>query len=477
MRKKITAVILALVVITVTTYCKPIKAYGAVTSAGIGTYTASQVIMALLAMAGVAVSSSDIEMIWDSNGLDVDAFVNNAMTVSRGLGMGLQTIISNTVAGQQALTIDRAWWNSWKSYVASKAGTTIGTTNIFGEGKRELKALAPNQQLHCTFKYSHGLGNAQFTALANYPVLVFRRTQMYDGNPDIVQSYTYYFVPSTVMTQENVLNNASVTGSGPVTVDKSSAQISALNGWALVVSIGYAFGYTIQDLVETFPYYDLGVKTQEQALSIINNLVTEYRAGKGIYTEEDIEGTVVQGVGNEAATTAGQDVVGFSNTATQEEGEDVVIEGPLDVALPASATMEELLKQLAEQQITYQEYVQALALQAVDTKTETKAQVEAKQEAITVNPSSGVYMVSLKDLFPFCIPFDLYNIISAFNAEPVAPEVEITLPVSYNGSNFTWEDYTISLSDFDSVATVVRIFEYVLFIIGLMLITRKLIEG
>lgn len=121
-------------------------------------------------------------------------------------------------------------------------------------------------------------------------------------------------------------------------------------------------------------------------------------------------------------------------------------------------------------------------LAAVNTQTQTLDEIQAIAEAL--NPAAagtgsitGNYTVALSDLFPFCIPFDLYNIVSCFKADPVAPSAEIKIPVGYDGSEFTWETYTVSLSDFDPVAAVVRVLEYIAFVIGLMLITRKLIEG
>lgn len=80
----------------------------------------------------------------------------------------------------------------------------------------------------------------------------------------------------------------------------------------------------------------------------------------------------------------------------------------------------------------------------------------------------------MQNVFPFCIPFDVYNLLSALAAEPEAPA-------------FTWrfyvpricdETFTVDLSAFDTVAQIVRTMELLAFIVGLAVVTRdKFIRG
>lgn len=81
--------------------------------------------------------------------------------------------------------------------------------------------------------------------------------------------------------------------------------------------------------------------------------------------------------------------------------------------------------------------------------------------------------VGLTDVFPFCIPFDLYAFFSVLAADPVAPHFEI--PFRIEGL----VDYTfvIDLSGFDTVAQILRTMELLLFCVGLVLITRNQIRG
>lgn len=89
------------------------------------------------------------------------------------------------------------------------------------------------------------------------------------------------------------------------------------------------------------------------------------------------------------------------------------------------------------------------------------------------NPEIDPYKVSLSSVFPFCIPFDVYNMVTMFVAEPEAPNAEwtFTLPWSNKEYSVGWD-----LSDFDGVAQVCRNMQLVLFAVGLAVITHKVIK-
>lgn len=80
----------------------------------------------------------------------------------------------------------------------------------------------------------------------------------------------------------------------------------------------------------------------------------------------------------------------------------------------------------------------------------------------------------LPDVFPFCIPFDIYAFFECLAADPVAPA-------------FTWrfyvpgicdEEFTVDLAPFNTVAQIVRTMELLAFIVGLALVTRdKFLRG
>ena len=110
--------------------------------------------------------------------------------------------------------------------------------------------------------------------------------------------------------------------------------------------------------------------------------------------------------------------------------------------------------------------------------TDTPDQPESPEDE--VKP----YTVDLTKVFPFCIPFDLIHLFKVLDAEPEAPvfKIPIELQVNnpFNGKSIV--DYkdtiVINLSDYEQPVKVIRVFEVIFFLIGLMLITRShMIKG
>lgn len=83
-------------------------------------------------------------------------------------------------------------------------------------------------------------------------------------------------------------------------------------------------------------------------------------------------------------------------------------------------------------------------------------------------------IVDLSKFFPFCIPFDLIHLVQALDADPVAPKW--TLKLEPPQFPVEWE-VTLDLSEFESLAKIFRTGETLLFVVGLILITRGIIKG
>lgn len=89
-----------------------------------------------------------------------------------------------------------------------------------------------------------------------------------------------------------------------------------------------------------------------------------------------------------------------------------------------------------------------------------------------VDPGTAITGLSfdLTNIFPFCIPFDIYAALNLLDAEPVAPSYHFHLEWPYN----IVIDFTLDLSPFNQVAAVARTMEILLFIIGLAVMTRSM---
>ena len=110
--------------------------------------------------------------------------------------------------------------------------------------------------------------------------------------------------------------------------------------------------------------------------------------------------------------------------------------------------------------------------------TDTPDQPESPEDE--VKP----YTADLTKVFPFCIPFDLIHLFKVLDAEPEAPvfkiPIELQVDNPFNGKSIV--DYkdtiVINLSDYEQPVKVIRVFEVIFFLIGLMLITRShMIKG
>lgn len=80
------------------------------------------------------------------------------------------------------------------------------------------------------------------------------------------------------------------------------------------------------------------------------------------------------------------------------------------------------------------------------------------------------YTLNLARFFPFCIPFDVYDFVSVFNATPQAPVIIWKFP---NGDG-SFTDQTLDFSIFDPVARVFRTCELIAFCVGLAMVTRSM---
>lgn len=93
----------------------------------------------------------------------------------------------------------------------------------------------------------------------------------------------------------------------------------------------------------------------------------------------------------------------------------------------------------------------------------------------SVSDQAGDYTSpGLQSVFPFCIPFDIYNFLSCLAADPVAPSISwrFYLP------GLCDEQVEIDLAQFNTVAQIVRTMELLAFIVGLAFVTRsKFLRG
>lgn len=95
------------------------------------------------------------------------------------------------------------------------------------------------------------------------------------------------------------------------------------------------------------------------------------------------------------------------------------------------------------------------------------------------NPDTGKdtdnnsFTADLKELFPFCIPFDIVDCFRLFNAEPETPRVKFPIHFGIVDKDYTFDIY---LKDFNDVAGVCRTSFLILFMVGLGFATSRVIK-
>lgn len=169
--------------------------------------------------------------------------------------------------------------------------------------------------------------------------------------------------------------------------------------------------------------------------------------------------------GSEPTLTLEGDVVGVFND-TPHAPSDVLptlqagtIDGSLEWDLSSSSV--------------YQDLTQAGNIPLTSTQTGVLTDIDAvpqtavKDEAIEEYRANG-----LTNVFPFCIPFDIYRFLSILVAEREAPHFEFQLDFGRVGAY----DMEIDLSEFEEAVKVLRILELLAFCVGLAVLTSKVIK-
>lgn len=132
----------------------------------------------------------------------------------------------------------------------------------------------------------------------------------------------------------------------------------------------------------------------------------------------------------------------------------------------------------------------ALDPAAVPDTTIEKAKDDTKKviaPAISIptaaNDSSLSYKFDLKDLFPFCIPFDLIDFLTALEATREAPKFNFPINIKFdnpfNGQTIIDYSHTFVLdfAEYEAAAAVFRTCMLIEVIVGLIILTRNIIRG
>lgn len=198
----------------------------------------------------------------------------------------------------------------------------------------------------------------------------------------------------------------------------------------------------------------------------------------------------ISGVYDDAGTLDNVDVVGVGEAEDEKE---------TALPWPGDTTLDDLLAGLLSGENTWTDVLDKLGVGVID-RTETGDMVIGNEGVTTkeweyagfatgvpditlpdtATPSkelSNYTFAGLEKIFPFCLPFDMIDFIKVLDAPAQAPHFKWSFPYPTTSGMKTY-DIDIDLSPFDSVAELLRDMECLLFIMGLILVTRsRMIRG
>lgn len=157
------------------------------------------------------------------------------------------------------------------------------------------------------------------------------------------------------------------------------------------------------------------------------------------------------------------------------------------IEVPSLDEIKEYIKDLNDassdndKQIVVDNFVNTITNPQPDTVPDTGNDTGNKDDD-TTEPTEdkdiGNFTADLTTLFPFCLPFDLIDLVKTLSAKPVAPKWEIPIKIKYGNVVNYKETFTIDMGEFDDVVKIFRTLETLGFIVGLIMITRnQMIKG
>lgn len=269
--------------------------------------------------------------------------------------------------------------------------------------------------------------------------------------------------------------------SGYMSVSQSKLSVTTTNFPVLRLETG---GLTLSSYLDT--YYHAHVSPN--IFDIFGG------AGSGVV---DADYTVTQGVGSIGERDDSLDNLeqsGISAGAGTAAGSaDLPMDWTGAAERLGESAFEKVLEKVASGELSWSDYMDAVGVIDCDIATDVPYVIADDRVTDTpkdeYQPNPDVYVppekpdyndtdftvTGLQHVFPFCIPFDLADFVGILSAEPQAPH--FTIKCSFLGERFKDKTIDIDLAAWDKAAEIVRDMELLLFIVGLILLTRNIIRG
>lgn len=140
-------------------------------------------------------------------------------------------------------------------------------------------------------------------------------------------------------------------------------------------------------------------------------------------------------------------------------------EGEQEQTVPYIPSLEWLKKMLLDMGVTA-DLINKITAGATETENPAGSIDEVDPDVPT--------LPDLTDKFPFCIPFDLIALVTSLNAKAVCPRFEVPIDMEFVNYHDT---LVIDFAPFEPAAAVIRWGTTIFFILGLIVVTRKMIQA
>lgn len=207
------------------------------------------------------------------------------------------------------------------------------------------------------------------------------------------------------------------------------------------------------------------------------NVVSRWIADDVISTDSnliDCDNLTIRSIGAVGSLFLGQDVFGVGVDAAHIPGIDSfpsTSDDLTDVSTYPDTIPISVPQDLTDTISKTAEDVRTVDKDKTDSKDDTKEDPDTKPNKPSI-PGLSLPEILFKEKFPFCLPWDIFNVFANLVAEPEAPVFEIPMKWEFLDIDYTLK---IDFSMFDEIAKISRFFSSLGFVVFLILISRKVI--
>lgn len=207
------------------------------------------------------------------------------------------------------------------------------------------------------------------------------------------------------------------------------------------------------------------------------NVVSKWIADDVISADSnliDCDNLTIRSIGAVGSLFLGQDVFGVGVDAAHLPGIDSfpsTSDDLTDVSTYPDSIGISVPRDLSDTITKTAEDVRTVDKDKTDTKDDTKDDTNTKPNKPSI-PGLSLPEILFKEKFPFCLPWDLYNLFAGLQTEEEAPRFVVPFKFERLGID---EEIVIDFSDYEEQIKIIRFFTGAMFVLALIMISRKLI--